>query len=245
MTGSGGLGLPLRPFGVTHEAEQFLGMLGLDPDAARKRAFGALDAHLWRLVYKWAKISHPNKPKRWIIARYFGMFNTARRDKWVFGSQETGFYLRKFAWTKVVRHRMVAGRTSPDDPTLIDYRAAPPCQGPSGRRNVAASSPTGRPDVRSAGAYCCTLTMSHRARSSGSSGSRPRAQRSANRRSLPPWSSETRTNTPQHVSYMPTAGADSATTPTRHFRTASNLQGLLEPVAWKAGTAGSEGAGAR
>ncbi|WP_344474499.1 reverse transcriptase domain-containing protein [Nonomuraea monospora] len=86
-----------------------------------KRAFGALDAHLWRLVYKWAKISHPNKPKRWIIARYFGMFNTARRDKWVFGSQETGFYLRKFAWTKIVRHRMVAGRASPDDPALTDY----------------------------------------------------------------------------------------------------------------------------
>jgi RNA-directed DNA polymerase len=86
-----------------------------------KRAFGALDAHLWRLVYKWAKFSHPNKPKRWIIARYFGMFNPARQDKWVFGSRETGFYLRKFAWTKIVRHTMVAGRASPDDPALTGY----------------------------------------------------------------------------------------------------------------------------
>jgi RNA-directed DNA polymerase len=97
-----------------------------------KRAFGALDAHLWRLVYKWAKFSHPNKPKRWIITRYFGMFNPARQDKWVFGSRETGFYLRKFAWTKIVRHRMVAGRASPDDPALTGYwdqrrrRARPP-----------------------------------------------------------------------------------------------------------------------
>lgn len=86
-----------------------------------KRAFGALDNHLWGLVYKWAKISHPNKSKRWIIARYFGMFNTARRDRWVFGSRESGFYLRRFAWTKIVRHRMVAGRASPDDPALTDY----------------------------------------------------------------------------------------------------------------------------
>ena len=86
-----------------------------------KRAFGALDAHLWRLVYKWAKFSHPNKPKRWIITRYFGMFNPARQDKWVFGSRETGYYLRKFAWTKIVRHRMVAGRASPDDPALTGY----------------------------------------------------------------------------------------------------------------------------
>jgi RNA-directed DNA polymerase len=26
-----------------------------------KRAFGALDAHMWRLVYKWASFSHPNR----------------------------------------------------------------------------------------------------------------------------------------------------------------------------------------
>jgi RNA-directed DNA polymerase len=56
-----------------------------------------------------------------VIARYFGDFNPSRRDKWVFGSQETGFYLRKLAWTSIVRHRMVAGTSSPDDPRLTDY----------------------------------------------------------------------------------------------------------------------------
>ena len=80
-----------------------------------------MDAHLWKLVYKWARFSHPNKSTRWVIAQYFGMFNHARRDKWVFGSQQTGYYLRKFAWTPIVRHRMVAGTASPDDPTLTDY----------------------------------------------------------------------------------------------------------------------------
>ncbi len=86
-----------------------------------KRAYNALDAHLWRLAWKWARFSHPGKPKRWIITRHFGMFNPARQDKWVFGSRDTGFYLRKFAWTKIVRHRMVAGRASPDDPALTGY----------------------------------------------------------------------------------------------------------------------------
>jgi len=86
-----------------------------------KRAYGTLDAHLWRLAWKWANFSHPNKPRRWIITRHFGMFNPARQDKWVFGSRATGFYLRKFAWTKIVRHRMVAGRASPDDPALTGY----------------------------------------------------------------------------------------------------------------------------
>jgi RNA-directed DNA polymerase len=88
-----------------------------------KRAFAALDAHMWRLVYKWASFSHPNKPTRWVIARYFGKFNPARQDTWVFGSRETGYYLRKFAWTKIVRHRMVAGTASPDDPSLTGYWA--------------------------------------------------------------------------------------------------------------------------
>ena len=86
-----------------------------------KHAYGTLDAHLWRLAWKWANFSHPNKPRRWIITRHFGMFNPARHDKWVLGSRETGFYLRKFAWTKIVRHRMVAGRASPDDPALTGY----------------------------------------------------------------------------------------------------------------------------
>jgi RNA-directed DNA polymerase len=90
---------------------------------ASKRAFGALDAHVWRLVYKWASFSHANKSKRWVIARYFGKFNPARQDKWIFGSQDTGFYLRKFAWTPIVRHRMVAGTASPDDPCLPEYWA--------------------------------------------------------------------------------------------------------------------------
>jgi RNA-directed DNA polymerase len=86
-----------------------------------KRAFNALDAHVWRLVYKWARISHPNKSTRWVLARYFGKFNPARQDTWVFGSRETGYYLRKFAWTPIVRHRMVQAAASPDDPSLTEY----------------------------------------------------------------------------------------------------------------------------
>ncbi|WP_245671772.1 group II intron maturase-specific domain-containing protein [Nocardia amamiensis] len=86
-----------------------------------KRAFAALDAHTWRLVYKWARFRHSNKPMYWVKARYFGTFNPARRDSWVFGSHHSGFYLRKFAWTPIVRHRMVAGTASPDDPALADY----------------------------------------------------------------------------------------------------------------------------
>jgi RNA-directed DNA polymerase len=87
------------------------------------RAYGKLDAHMWRLAWKWARHAHPNKSRHWVTARYFGMFNPSRNDKWLFGSRDTGRYLRRFAWTKIVRHVMVAGRASPDDPDLAEYWA--------------------------------------------------------------------------------------------------------------------------
>jgi RNA-directed DNA polymerase len=85
--------------------------------------FSSLDDHLWKLTYKWATWTHPNKPKRWVTARYFGRFNPARADQWVFGHRDSGAYLPKFAWTKIERHQMVKGASSPDDPTLRTYWA--------------------------------------------------------------------------------------------------------------------------
>ncbi|WP_427019223.1 group II intron reverse transcriptase/maturase (plasmid) [Pseudarthrobacter sp. P1] len=86
-------------------------------------AFAALDTLLWRLTYKWAKYGHANKSKHWITTRYFGAFNRSRRDRWVFGDRDSGAYLTKFAWTGIVRHRMVRGASSPDDPALAQYWA--------------------------------------------------------------------------------------------------------------------------
>ena len=86
--------------------------------------FTALDHYLWKLTYKWAKHSHPNKPTRWTIRRYFGTFNKSRHDQWVFGDRDSGAYLHRFAWTKIVRHQMVRGTSSPDDPALTEYWAA-------------------------------------------------------------------------------------------------------------------------
>ena len=100
--------------------------------AVSSEAFKALDRYLWQLTYKWAKHGHANKSRHWIISRYFGAFNRSRRDRWVFGDRDSGAYLVKFAWTSIVRHRMVKGAASPDDPALAQYwadrrrRGAPP-----------------------------------------------------------------------------------------------------------------------
>ena len=61
------------------------------------RAYGKLDAHMWRLAWKWARHAHPNKSRHWVTARYFGMFNPSRNDKWLLGSRDTGRYLRRFS----------------------------------------------------------------------------------------------------------------------------------------------------
>jgi RNA-directed DNA polymerase len=98
--------------------------------AVSSKIFSWLDAYLWKLTYKWAKHSHPNKSKTWLVDRYFGKFNKFRNDRWVFGdpalvsAQGGVVHLLKFSWTNIVRHQTVKGTASPDDPALIDYWAA-------------------------------------------------------------------------------------------------------------------------
>lgn len=100
-------------------------------------AFAKLDSHLWTLAYKWARHSHNNKSRGWVRHQYFDAFNKSRRDRWVFGDRDSGAYLLRHAWTNIVRHQMVPGTASPDDPALADYwarrrqRHPPPLDGVS------------------------------------------------------------------------------------------------------------------
>ena len=87
------------------------------------QVFGSLDDYLWKLSYKWATWRHNNKPKRWIVGRYFGKFNKFRNDRWVFGDRGSGACLVKFSWTAIRRHVPVKGAASPDDPALAGYWA--------------------------------------------------------------------------------------------------------------------------
>jgi RNA-directed DNA polymerase len=87
------------------------------------RVFHGLDRDLWYLTWRWGCHTHPNKSRHWVAARYYGMFNRTRKDRWVFGDPETGAYLTKCSWTKIVRHVPVRGGASPDDPSLAGYWA--------------------------------------------------------------------------------------------------------------------------
>ena len=85
--------------------------------------FSSLDTYVRTLLYKWARWRHRNKPRRWVVTRYFGKFNKFRNDHWVFGDRDSGAYLVKFSWTGIERHVPVKGAASPDDPALASYWA--------------------------------------------------------------------------------------------------------------------------
>lgn len=85
------------------------------------KTFGALDNWMFRREVRYVKHTHPNKPKKWTKARYWGKLNHEREDNWVFGDKQSRRYLLKFSWTKIVRHTLVKGTASPDDPSLREY----------------------------------------------------------------------------------------------------------------------------
>jgi RNA-directed DNA polymerase len=100
-----------------------------------KAVFNALDSFMYTRAQRYMKRRHPRKSGRWRTEKYWGQ-TMGRQDQWVFQDKDRQVTLRKFAWTKIVRHRLVPTTYSPDDPTLQDYwrqrRAKPHV--PNGRR---------------------------------------------------------------------------------------------------------------
>jgi len=86
-----------------------------------KATFNKLDSWLYQRCYRYAKHTHPLKPWKWIADKYWGQMKHDSKNKWVFGDKRTGAYMLQFAWTPIVRHVMVQGGASPDDPELQMY----------------------------------------------------------------------------------------------------------------------------
>jgi RNA-directed DNA polymerase len=88
-----------------------------------KRLFARIDNWMFNKEVQWVRDSHPNKPWYWLKSRYWGQLNPRRQDNWVFGDTAGHGHLPKLAWTPIVRHIIVKGRASPDDPALAEYWA--------------------------------------------------------------------------------------------------------------------------
>lgn len=84
-------------------------------------SFSRLDNWMFNRQKRYVNRMHPNKNMSWRINKYWGNLNLERKDRWVFGDKQTGSHLTKFAWTKIQRHTLVKGKSSPDNPNLKDY----------------------------------------------------------------------------------------------------------------------------
>ena len=86
-----------------------------------KEVFIDLDNFMYWRAQRYMKRRHPTKSGWWRTERYRGCPIGTRRDRWVFMDKDHHATLRKFAWIRITRHRLVPTTYSPDDPTLQDY----------------------------------------------------------------------------------------------------------------------------
>jgi len=89
--------------------------------AVATRTFSSLDDWMTKRAVRYAKSTHPTKPWKWLVKKYWGRLNKERKNNWVFGDKQTGGYLLKFTWFNIKRHVLVKGPASPDDPNLQAY----------------------------------------------------------------------------------------------------------------------------
>ena len=203
-------------------------------------AFDALDNYLWRLTCKWARYSHPNKPKPGSSPGTTAGSTSPGRTGGCSATATSGAYLHKFAWTRILRHQMVTARSVPRRPRPGRVLGQATAQGtaPADRQDQpAAHQSPGRslPDLRRS--CCCPPMTGHRTHASGNTGWPPPARRSQGRHA----GRTARRTRPNPVSYTPTcrntaARPGTSATPTSH-------QGLLEPDAVKPARPVLRGAG--
>ena len=215
------------------------------------KVFSALDNYMWQLTCRWARRSHPNKPKKWIARRYFGRFNKFRNDRWVFGDPRRVVddrgdiaYLVKFSWTPIVRHQLVTGGASPrrprPDPLL--GRTAAKGQTPVGQLQPAPARQAGRalPALRGPPAHRRSApavparvgTMVAERRQAGDRRRLPHPPRARRRTGREP--------NPPGTRLLPSQPPGPRCAGAQH-RNPQRPRGLLEPCAGKARSHGSEG----
>jgi RNA-directed DNA polymerase len=90
-----------------------------------KETYSKVDNIIWHRLWAWACRRHPNKPKGWILRRYFGQVGTWQN---VFGSKvvkkdgEKGLLtLRNAADVAIVRHVKIQGEANLYDPRFEEY----------------------------------------------------------------------------------------------------------------------------
>jgi Group II intron, maturase-specific domain len=71
------------------------------------RVFADLDTFIYARAQRDMQRRHPRTSDWWRTTKYWGQTRGPRWDRWVCMDQERHATLRKFAWTRMVRHRLV------------------------------------------------------------------------------------------------------------------------------------------
>lgn len=87
-----------------------------------KEVFTELARVMYERAQRYMQRRHPRTSGWWRTQKYWGQ-TVGRQDRWVFQEKQRHGTLRKFAWTKIIRHRLVPTTYAPDAPTLQDYWA--------------------------------------------------------------------------------------------------------------------------
>jgi RNA-directed DNA polymerase len=83
------------------------------------KTFATLDSFVWRRLYRWAKLRHPNKTGRWLAARYFPH---RPGETWRFTDPTTGKQvIRVQEVLKQQRYIKIKGDANPFDPQWEAY----------------------------------------------------------------------------------------------------------------------------
>ena len=82
--------------------------------SAASKTFAYADHRVWQMLWRWAKRRHPNKPSKWIKARYF-----KADGYWTF--HEGDAQLCRHSAIPITRYVKVTGRSSPMNPDQRAY----------------------------------------------------------------------------------------------------------------------------
>jgi RNA-directed DNA polymerase len=97
---------------------------------ASKRTFESIDAHIYRVLWQWAKRRHPNKGARWVKEKYFTTLGgnhwtffgmTERKDKEHPDGPYRKVHLLGASSTPIQRHTAIRSAANPYDPAWETY----------------------------------------------------------------------------------------------------------------------------
>lgn len=87
-----------------------------------KKVFSEMDAHIWKVQYKFLRRLHPKKSWQWIRKKYFKPDKTGQSNSnWILTDPITNNQLKKVSWIPIKRHVLIKNDYSPFNIDLKDY----------------------------------------------------------------------------------------------------------------------------